>query len=80
MDCILDDKNIEYLGNIDISEDNSVVKVKEFDLKPMTVEDAILQMELLNHEFFFFKNSEENEKYCIVYKRDNGGFGLIIGK
>ena len=46
----------------------------------MTVEDAILQMELLNHEFFFFKNSEENEKYSIVYKRDNGGFGLIIGK
>ena len=70
----------EYLGNIDVSEENSVVKVKEFDLKPMTVEDAILQMELLNHEFFFFKNSEENEKYSIVYKRDNGGFGLIIGK
>ena len=70
----------EYLGNVDVSEENSVVKVKEFDLKPMTVEDAILQMELLNHEFFFFKNSEENEKYSIVYKRDNGGFGLIIGK
>ncbi|MBR4879017.1 MAG: ribosome-associated translation inhibitor RaiA [Clostridia bacterium] len=70
----------EYLGNIEAEEISSVVKVKEFDLKPMTVEDAILQMELLNHEFFFFKNSEENEKYCIVYKRDNGGFGLIVGK
>ena len=71
----------EYIGNIDVSDENtSIVKVKEFDLKPMTVEDAILQMELLNHEFFFFKNSEEHEKYCIVYKRDNGGFGLIIGK
>ena len=70
-----------YIGNIDMSDENtSVVKIKEFDLKPMTVEDAILQMELLNHEFFFFKNSDENEKYCVLYKRDNGGFGLIISK
>lgn len=70
-----------YIGNVNLADENtSVVKVKEFDLKPMSVEDAILQMELLNHEFFFFKNSEANEQYCVLYKRDNGGFGLIIGR
>lgn len=65
----------------DFSEDEtSVVKVKEFEVKPMSVEDAILQMDLLNHEFFFFKNSDEREKHCVIYKRNNGGYGLIISK
>ena len=57
-----------------------VVRVKELDVKPMTAEDAILQMNLLNHEFFFFVNSEENGKYCVVYKRKNGGYGMLIAK
>ena len=53
-----------------------VVRAKRFPLKPMTVDEAILQMELLGHTFFAFKN-EEGGRFCVVYRRNNGGFGLI---
>ncbi len=54
-----------------------VVRRKRFEMKPMTVEDAILQMNLLDHEFFFFKNADSGNVPCVVYKRDDGGYGLI---
>ena len=57
-----------------------VIRVKEFEVKPMTVQEAILQMNLLDHQFFFFRNSEEDDRYSVVYKRQNGGYGLIISK
>lgn len=57
-----------------------VLRVKEFEVKPMTVEEAILQMNLLGHQFFFFRNSEEDDRHSIVYQRNNGGYGLIISK
>ena len=53
------------------------IRVKTFPFKPMAVEEAIMQMNLLEHQFFCFINSE-NEKTCVVYKRKNGGYGLII--
>jgi len=59
-------------------EEFEVVRVKPLEVKPMTVEDAIMQMNLLSHEFFFFKNSDEQGKYCVVYKRKNGGYGMLI--
>jgi len=52
-----------------------VKKTKRFSIKPMSVEEAILQMNLLNHEFFVFKN--QNERFAIVYKRKQGDYGLI---
>ena len=61
-------------------EDLGVVRVKELDIKPMTAEDAIMQMDLLNHEFYFFVNSEEGNKHAVVYKRKNGGYGMLISK
>ena len=61
-------------------EEFEVVRVKELDVKPMTVEDAIMQMNLLSHEFFFFINSDENGKYCVVYRRKIGGYGMLISK
>ena len=42
----------------------------------MAVEEAILQMNLLNHQFFVFRDME-TEAYCVVYKRDDGGYGII---
>jgi putative sigma-54 modulation protein len=53
-----------------------VVRVKRFDLKPMTTEEAIEQMELLGHDFFFFRSSESG-KYGVLYRRRAGGLGLI---
>lgn len=54
-----------------------IVRTKRFSVKPMTVEEAILQMNLLNHEFFVFKNASDDERFSVVYKRRDGGYGLI---
>ena len=58
-------------------EEFTVVRSKHFSIKPMSVEEAILQMNLLGHEFFAFKNSDEDEAFSVVYKRKNGGYGLF---
>ena len=53
-----------------------IVKVKRFDLKPMTPEEAALQMDLLGHTFYFFNNAESGAP-AVVYKRNDGDVGLI---
>jgi putative sigma-54 modulation protein len=53
-----------------------IVKTKAFDIKPMTPEEAALQMELLGHDFFFFTNAETH-KAAVVYRRNDGHVGLI---
>ena len=55
----------------------SIIRSKRFSIKPMSPEEAILQMNLLDHEFFVFKNMEENDAMSVVYKRKEGGYGLI---
>ena len=57
--------------------DFSVVRTKKFAIKPMSTEEAILQMNLLEHEFFVFKDIETGET-CAVYKRIDGDYGLIV--
>lgn len=54
-----------------------VVRTKRFPLKPMTVEEAILQMNLLEHTFFAFKNEDMDGAFAVVYRRNDGGYGLI---
>lgn len=54
-----------------------IVRSKRFSIKPMSPEEAILQMNLLDHEFFVFRNMDENDAIAIVYKRKQGGYGLI---
>jgi len=61
----------------DDTDDFSVIRTKRFSLKPMTAEEAILQMNLLEHEFFAFKNQDEDEAFSVVYRRKQGGYGLI---
>lgn len=53
-----------------------IEKVKKFDFKPMDPVEACLQMDMLGHDFFVFKDSQTNET-CVVYKRNNGTYGLI---
>lgn len=57
-------------------EDFEVVKNKRFTMKPMDVEEAILQMNMVGHSFFVFSNIETSE-VSVVYKRDDGKYGLI---
>ena len=53
------------------------VRTKAFAFKPMSVEEAILQMDLLGHSFFVFKDAQ-NLDTCVVYRRKAGGYGLIV--
>jgi putative sigma-54 modulation protein len=53
-----------------------IVKTKHFMVKPMAPEEACLQMELVGHDFYVFKNSETNET-AVVYRRRDGNYGLI---
>ncbi|WP_350344150.1 ribosome-associated translation inhibitor RaiA [Proteinivorax tanatarense] len=69
----------EVLGqkpNQEEEEEGKVVKTKRFALKPMMLDEAILQMDLLGHDFFVFKDGETNET-SVVYKRKDGNYGLI---
>ena len=71
-------KEINYEFNIELDEedDNKIVKRKKLDMKPMNEEEAILQMNLLGHAFFIFKNID-NENICLLYKRNDGNYGII---
>ena len=60
----------------DAEEIEEVVRVKEIDLTPMDLEEAITKMEALNHSFFLYLDSED-EKVSLVYKRLDGGYGVI---
>lgn len=54
----------------------NVVKVKKFEVSVTTVDNAIEEMELLNHDFYIFVNGDNN-KVCVLYKRNDGDYGLI---
>lgn len=58
---------------------NKIEKRKKLDIKPMNEEEAILQMELIDHDFFVFKNIEE-ECISVIYKRKDGSYGIIDTK
>ncbi len=58
-------------------EEEFDIRVKSFPFKPMTPEEAILQMNLLGHEFFAFTDAK-TEKVSVVYKRKAGGYGLLV--
>jgi putative sigma-54 modulation protein len=53
-----------------------IVKTKEFTIKPMNAEEAVLQMDLLGHDFFLFTSSESG-RAAVIYRRNDGNFGLI---
>ena len=58
-------------------EDLSIAKVKSFYFKPMTREEAVLQMNLLGHNFFAFRDEDNGGTFAVVYRRNEGGYGLI---
>ncbi len=60
----------------EILVDEKIVKRKPMELKPMNIEEAMLQMEMLGHDFFVYKDFDLSTT-CVVYKRKDGGFGVI---
>lgn len=67
-------------ANIDVEkedkEENKILKRKAVEVKPMNEEEAILQMELIGHEFYMYKDSD-TDKIAVVYKRKDGNYGVI---
>jgi len=74
------EEDVYYFGDESIADEEEdefrIVKTKLISVKPMFIEEAILQMNLINHEFFVFRNAETN-RIDVVYKRKNGDYGLI---
>lgn len=58
-------------------EDLNIVRTKQFYFKPMTREEAVLQMNLLDHTFFAFRDEDNGGSFAVVYKRNDGGYGLL---
>lgn len=73
--------NFDYeLTDDDYSnEDEVIVKRKNIEMKPMDEEEAIIEMNLLGHEFFVYKDMH-TDKICVLYKRKDGNYGLIETK
>ncbi|MGQ9692156.1 MAG: ribosome hibernation-promoting factor, HPF/YfiA family [Thermaceae bacterium] len=67
---------LEALPRKPEEEGAQIVRVKRFEMKPMTPEDAVFQMEALGHDFFVFRNAE-TEEINVVYRRKDGNYGLI---
>ncbi len=68
----------DLVASVAAAEDDEtkVVKTKRFPIKPMDVDEAILQMNLINHDFFVFTNAE-TEEANVLYRRKDGNYGLI---
>ncbi|NME82667.1 ribosome-associated translation inhibitor RaiA [Clostridium sp. SM-530-WT-3G] len=62
--------------DFNVSDDGTLVKVKKFGVKPMNSEEAILQMDLLGHNFFVYQDADSS-KVNVVYKRKDGNYGLL---
>ena len=54
-----------------------ILRVKQFRFEPMTREEAVLQMNLLDHNFFAFRDADNDDLFAVVYRRKDGGYGLI---
>jgi len=66
-------------AEFDVSEEAEfqIVRTKRIAVKPMSAEEAILQMNLLDHSFFAFRDEDNGGCFAVVYKRNDGGYGLL---
>ncbi len=68
--------NLNYEIEFDEEDNNKIIKRKDIEMKPMDEEEALLQLNLLDHDFFVFKNIDE-ECVSVIYKRKDDNFGII---
>ena len=67
---------LDAIEKVEDDNDEKIVKRKKVEVKPMSEEEAILQMELLEHQFYIFKDADTNN-IAVVYKRNEGNYGII---
>jgi putative sigma-54 modulation protein len=70
------DQGLEAIPVVPPEENPVIVKTKQFAVKPMTPEEAVLQLELIGHDFFVFQNADTSD-VNVVYRRRDGNYGLI---
>jgi putative sigma-54 modulation protein len=59
-------------------DDQQIVRIKRFYMQPMSRDEAVLQMNLLGHSFFAFRDEDSDGAFAVVYKRSDGDYGLIV--
>lgn len=73
--------DVDFASAVPMAEEEvpefKVTRTKRFSIKPMSVDEAILQMNLLEHAFYVFRNRDEEDTFAVVYKRKEGDYGLI---
>ena len=62
----------------EVEDEQEIVRIKRFHLQPMSRDEAVLQMNLLEHTFFAFRDADSDDAFAVVYKRNDGGYGLIL--
>ena len=72
-------KDFDYDLQDEYEEEETIVKRKNIELKPIDEEEAIIQMEMLGHSFFVYRDVN-TDNICILYKRNNGNYGIIETK
>jgi len=71
-------RTVEETSFVEEPEDKlDIVRVKSFRFAPMTREEAVLQMNLLEHNFFAFRDEDNGGCFAVVYRRNDGGYGII---
>ena len=71
-------RTVEETSFVPEPEDElNIVRIKSFYFKPMTREEAVMQMNLLEHNFFAFRDEDNGGSFAVVYRRNDGGYGLI---
>ena len=66
-----------FVPETEDTEEYKLIRIKEFPMKPMTRDEAILQMNLLGHNFFAFRDQDADGLFAVVYRRNDGDYGLI---
>ena len=66
-----------FVPDVEEDEEFQVVRTKKFPIKPMTKDEAILQMNLVGHNFFAFRDEDAGGTFAVVYRRNDGDYGLI---
>ena len=62
----------------EVEEEQEIVRIKRFYMQPMSRDEAVLQMNLLGHNFFAFRDEDSDGAFAVVYQRSDGGYGLIV--
>ena len=71
------DDDTSFIEDEDDQDDLHISKMKQFYFRPMTREEAVLQMNLLDHSFFAFRDEDNGGTFAVVYRRNDGGYGLL---